>query len=79
MIFAETDRVDADLQETVIRSSTRFDIARYVKLDDSKLTALILNVDKAGPGASLTEITPTQTKPTGKPGEWSVASFLSAA
>jgi hypothetical protein len=42
------------LQETVIRSSTRFDIANYVKLDDSKIMALISNVDKAGPGASAT-------------------------
>ena len=80
--LAETDRVDADLrvQEVVLRSSTRFDIAHYVKLNDSKLTALISHVDKAGPGASVTETTPTQAQanlePAGKPGEWSVESFL---
>jgi len=77
--LAETDRVNADLQETVIRSSTRFDVVQYVKLDDSKLTALISNVDKASPGASVMETTPTRAKPAGKPGEWSVASFLEAA
>ena len=52
---------------------------QYVKLDDSKLMALISNIDKAGPGASVTETTPTQAKPAGKPGEWSVGSFLEAA
>ena len=50
--LAETDRPDLqetdrpDLQETVIRSSTRFEIANYMKLDDSKLTALISNIDQ---------------------------------
>jgi hypothetical protein len=74
--LAETDRIDPDLQETIIRSSTRFDIAKYVKLDDSKLMALISNVDMAGPGASATETTSVQATPIGKPGEWNVASFL---
>jgi hypothetical protein len=77
--LAETDRVDAAYEkEMVIRSSTRFEIANYVKLDDSRLTALITNVDQAGPGASVVETTPIQAKPVGKPGEWSVASFLGA-
>ena len=68
----KTDRVDPVLQETVIRSTSRFDIAKYVKLDDSKLIDLISKVDKAGPGASLAmSETPTnQAKPVGKPGEW---------
>jgi hypothetical protein len=39
--------LDSVLQETVTRSSTRFDIANYVKLDDHKLIALISNVDSA--------------------------------
>ena len=71
-------RVDPVLQETVIWSTTRFDIAEYVKLDDSKLTSLILKVDRAGPGASLAMMeTPTaQAKKVGMSGEWSVASFL---
>jgi len=49
-----------------------------VKLDDGKLTALISNVDQAGPGTLVMEKTPTQAKPVGKTGEWSVASFLKA-
>ena len=70
--LAETDRIDHDLQENIIRSSTRFNIANYVKLDDDKLTALISNVDMAGPGASATETTSVQATPVGKPGDWSV-------
>ena len=41
--------------------------------------ALISNIDKADPGASVTEATPTQAKPAGKPGEWNTVSFLEAA
>jgi hypothetical protein len=67
------DHIDTHLQETVICPSTQFDIAHYIKLDDSKL---ISNIDKAGPGASVTDSIPTQAKPAGKPGEWSVESFL---
>ena len=67
--LAETYRTDPVLQETVIRSSTWFNIANYVKLDESKLTDLISNVDMAGPGASVTETTSVQATPIGKPGE----------
>jgi hypothetical protein len=76
--LSETDRIDPNLQEAVTRSSTRFDIAKYVKLDDGKLTSLISKVDSAGPGALMMETTSDQAKTVGKPGEWSVASFLGA-
>ena len=76
----DSDRIHPDLklqpEENIIRSSTRFDIAYYVKLNDSKLTDLISNVDMAGPGASVMESIAVQATPVGKPGEWSVASFL---
>jgi hypothetical protein len=75
----ETDCVDPVLQETIVRSSTRFDIANYVKLDDGKLTTLISKVDRAGPGASMTEtpqvLTIRVTKPVIKPGEWRFLEF----
>ncbi len=79
--LAETERIDPALQETVIQSSTRFEIATYVKLDDSKLKALITNLDKGGlgPGVSAVETPAAQAKPVGKPGEWSVLSFLEPA
>ena len=76
--LAEIDCLDPDLQETVVQSSTWFEIANYVKLDDGKLTALISNVDKAGPGASLMKTTLIQAQPVGKPGDWNVVSFLGA-
>lgn len=75
----ETNRVDPVLQETVFRSSTRFDVANYVKLDDGKLIALVSKVDSVGPGALMLETPLIQAKPVGKPGEWSVASFLVAS
>ena len=75
----ETDRTDPVLQETVTRSSTRFDVADYVKLDDANLIKLISHVDSVGPGALMTEKPPNQAKTAGKPGEWSVASFLVAS
>ena len=75
----ETDRIDPVLQENVTRSSTQFDVANYVKLDNGKLAALISKVDGAGPGALMTVTPPIQDKPIGKPGEWSVASFLMAS
>ena len=50
--LVETERTDPALRETVIQqSSTQFDITSYVKLNDSKLKALITEVDTAGPGA----------------------------
>ena len=76
--LAETDRIHPDLQENTIRSLTRFDIANYVKLNDCKLTNLISNVDMAGPGVLAMETASIQATPVGKPGEWSVASFLDA-
>ena len=75
--LAETECIDPALQETVIRSLTQFDITTFVKLNDSKLKALITKVDTAGPGASAAGmIVSNQPKPVGKPGKWSVASFL---
>ena len=74
--LSETERVDEELQATIIRSSRRFDVADYVKLDDPKLVALIKKVDTAGPGAA---VAPAETKKApivGKPGEWSIDSFL---
>jgi hypothetical protein len=45
-----------------------------LKLNDSKMTALISKVDRAGSGAlRLMTETSIQTKTVGKPGEWSVA------
>ena len=72
----ETEWTNPVLQETVIQSSTQFDIANYVKLDDNKLTALITKIDRAGPGALMIKTPPIQAKPVEKPGEWSIASFL---
>jgi hypothetical protein len=74
--LSETDHVDPDLQETVMRSSTRFDIGKYVKLDNGKLTTIISKVDSAGPGALMMETSSIRAESVGKPGEWSVASFL---
>ena len=59
----DTDRVDPDLQNIVIQTSTWFAIAEYVKLSDSKLTAL----DSAGPGVATTENMQTQAKTIGIP------------
>ena len=75
----ETDspRVDAALSQTVVRSCVRFDIADYIKLDDSMLYNLINNVDSDGPGAAMTTTHQRKvTKPFGKPGEWSVDRYL---
>ncbi|KAF8963773.1 hypothetical protein BDZ97DRAFT_1819116 [Flammula alnicola] len=73
----ETERTDIELRSPpVIRSSTRFEISTYVKLDDSKLTALITKVDTAGPGVGVVEIHSEPAKVVGKPGEWSVDSFF---
>jgi len=73
----ETERTDIDLRSPpVIHSSTHFDIADYVKLDDSKLASLITKVDTAGPGTGAIEMRSEPAKVVGKPGEWSVDSFL---
>ncbi|KAF8904782.1 hypothetical protein CPB84DRAFT_1823530 [Gymnopilus junonius] len=62
------------------RSSARFDIAEYIKLDDGKLNALVLNVDTAGPGALLSAQPMTvDEESTGTPGDWSIESFLAGA
>lgn len=76
--LAEVERVDDALQQVVFRSSSRFDIADFIKLDDAKLKGLIMNVDAAGPGALLakTDNVTTNTKAGGKPGDWNVASFI---
>ncbi|TFK58643.1 hypothetical protein BDN72DRAFT_906549 [Pluteus cervinus] len=75
--LAETERVHEELQDLVIRSSVRFDIADYVKLQDPKLIALITNVDTAGPGvASLPRTQAAPVEPIGKPGQWDPSSFF---
>lgn len=73
----ETDRVDPALQVQVVRSSFRFDVAEFVRLEDPKLEALITNVDSQGPGASIEVLEATHLDtPLGNPGDWSVDSFL---
>ena len=74
----ETERVDKALTgPTIVRSSNSFDIAQYIKFDDPKLISLITKVNTNGPGASLTQgVKRQQAKPIGKPGEWSIESFL---
>ena len=72
--------VDPALQTSVVRSSVRFDIAKYIKLTNPKLVAMITNVDLLGPGSASiskeTSSTTTNQKVTGKPGEWSIENFL---
>jgi len=78
----ETERVDEALQSLpfVTRSSIRFDVADFVKLHDPDLKALITKVDTTGPGASVpTQKASEPAKTVGKPGEWSIDNFLSAA
>ena len=74
----ETERIDLALQERVIRSTTRFDVADYIKLDDPELRALVTKVDSRGPGASIVEsvVVNKCDERMGKPGDWSVDSFL---
>ena len=73
----EVDRVDPALQQPpVSRSSDRFDISTYIKLDDPKLAALITKVDTAGPGVGLEKDSSKSVERVGKPGEWDIAMFL---
>ncbi|KAF8239534.1 hypothetical protein L208DRAFT_1420684 [Tricholoma matsutake] len=74
----ETKRIDLALQEMVVCSTTRFDVANYIKLDDPELKALITKVDSWGPGALIDEsvVANKCDKRMGKPGDWSVDSFL---
>ncbi|KAF8871936.1 hypothetical protein CPB84DRAFT_1753800 [Gymnopilus junonius] len=75
--LAETERIDLALQEVTIRSSERFDIGDFVKLNDPRLIALITNVDTQGPGAaSAPKTTTTTPKVVGEPGQWDIESFL---
>ena len=75
--LAETERVDDALQPPIIRFSRRFDTTDYVKLNDPKLIALIKNVDEAGPGAATTtSVASKKAAVAGKPGDWSIDSFL---
>jgi hypothetical protein len=74
--LSETERVDEELQATIIRTSQRFDVADYVKLDDPKLVALIKNVDTVRPGAAVAPVEAKKAAIVGKPGEWSIDSFL---
>ena len=74
--LSETEHVDEELQATMIQTSQHFDVADYMKLNDPKLVALIKSVDTTGPGAA---VAPAETKKVpivGKPGEWSIDSFL---
>ena len=73
----DSDRIDEELKATIIRSSNRFNIAQYVKLNDVKLMDLIKHVDEVGPGAKSARGAPLETQTVvGKPGEWSVDSFI---
>ena len=74
----ETECIDPALQERVFRSTTRFDIADYIKLDDPELKVLITKVDSRGPGVSSVEsvVASKRDENMGKPGDWSVDSFL---
>ena len=74
----ETERVDPALQERIVRSTTRFDIADYIKLDDPELKALITKIDSRGPGVSNVEsvVANRRGEHMGKPGDWSVDSIL---
>ena len=83
--LAKTDRADEALEgvqisrpdEPVVRSSTRFDIAEYIKLDDEKLKALLLEVDTEGPGAAFpSEPMAVDEEVINTPGDWSIESFL---
>ena len=51
--LAETERIDPALQERTTRSSTRFEVGNFIKLDDNKLVALITNVDYLAPARRL--------------------------
>jgi len=53
-----------------------FDVADYVKLDDTKLVTPIKNVDTVGPGAAIAPAEAKRAAIVGKPGEWSIDSFL---
>jgi hypothetical protein len=61
----------------VKRSLTRLDIADYVKFEDPKLKALITKADSLCPGMDVpTSGTTESAKRVGKPGKWSIVSFL---
>jgi hypothetical protein len=62
----------------VVRSTTRFDVADYMKLDDPELKALITRVDSRGPGASIVESVVANKCGgcMGGLGGWGVGSFL---
>jgi len=74
----ETEHIDPALQERVVCLTTHFDVANYIKLNDLELKALITKVDSWGPGASIVESIGANKhdKCMGKPGDWSVDSFL---
>jgi hypothetical protein len=74
----ETECIDPALQERVVHSTTHFDVADYIKLDDPELKALITKVNSQGPGALIVEsvVANKHDEHMGKPGDWSVDSFL---
>ncbi|KAF8230890.1 hypothetical protein L208DRAFT_1279603, partial [Tricholoma matsutake] len=74
----KTEHVDPALQEMVVHLTTHFDVADYIKLDDPELKALITKVDSWGPGASIGQSIMANKcdECMGKPGDWSVDSFL---
>jgi hypothetical protein len=68
--LAETERVDEAPQAAVIRSSRRFDIVDYIKLDGPKHIALVNNVDVAGPDAAITTAVASKFKSSSRQGAW---------
>ena len=73
----ETEHIDLALQERVVRSTTHFDVANYIKLYDPELKALITKVDSQDPGASIVEsvVANKRDECMGKPRDWSVDEF----
>ena len=73
----ETEHIDPALQERVVRSTTCFDVADYIKLNDPELKALITKVDSQDPGASIVEsvVANKCDECMGKPSDWSVDKF----
>jgi len=69
--LSEIEHVDEELQATIIQTSQCFDVTYYVKL-----VTLIKNVDTVGPGAAIAPAEAKRAAIVGKPGEWSIDSFL---
>ncbi|KAL0068891.1 hypothetical protein AAF712_003884 [Marasmius tenuissimus] len=80
----ETDRIDSALQQqtaaipTITRSSITFDVAEYVQLKDSRLIALLTDVNVGDPSSSqaMSEAADRASSPAGTPGDWNVEDFI---